>query len=68
MEQTKNEGLVAREMGNSPKVVKEHCFEIVDERAAKEYWSIKPLPLLRHVLRNSNRERDGDDGGGLGPW
>jgi hypothetical protein len=44
MEQTKNEGLVAQEMGNSPKVVKDHYFEIVDERAAREYWSIKPLP------------------------
>jgi integrase len=45
MEQTKNEGQVALEMGNSPKVVKDHYFEIVDERAAKAYWSIKPLPL-----------------------
>jgi integrase len=44
MEQTKNEGQVALEMGNSPKVVKDHYFEIVDERAAREYWSIKPLP------------------------
>jgi integrase len=44
MEQTKNEGQVALEMGNSPKVVKDHYFEIVDERAAGEYWSIKPLP------------------------
>jgi integrase len=43
MEQTKNEGQVALEMGNSPKVVKDHYFEIVDERAAREYWSIKPL-------------------------
>jgi integrase len=44
MEQTKNEGLVALEMGNSPKVVKDHYFEIVDERAVREFWSIKPLP------------------------
>jgi integrase len=44
MEQTKNEGQVALEMGNSPKVVKDHYFEIVDEQAAHEYWSIKPLP------------------------
>jgi integrase len=43
MEQTKNEGLVALEMGNSPKVVKDHYFEIVDDRAARDYWSIKPL-------------------------
>ena len=44
MEQTKNEGQVALEMGNSPKIVKDHYFEIVDERAAREYWSIKPMP------------------------
>jgi integrase len=44
MEQTKNEGQVALEMGNSPAVVKDHYFEIVDERAAKAYWSIEPLP------------------------
>ena len=43
MEQTKNEGQVALEMGNSPQVVKDHYFEIVDEREAKAYWSIKPL-------------------------
>jgi integrase len=45
MELTKNEGQVALEMGNSPQVVKDHYFEIVDERAAHDYWSIKPLPL-----------------------
>jgi len=44
MEQTKNEGQVALEMGNSPQVVKDHYFEIVDERAMREYWSIQPLP------------------------
>jgi integrase len=44
MEQVKNEGQVALEMGNSPQVVKDHYFEIVDERAAREYWSIRPLP------------------------
>ena len=44
MEQTKNEGQVALEMGNSPTVVKDHYFEIVDDRAAKAYWSLKPLP------------------------
>ena len=44
MEQTKNEGQVALEMGNSPKVVKDHYFEIVDEQAARDYWNIKPLP------------------------
>lgn len=44
MEQIKNEGQVALEMGNSPKVVKDHYFEIVDEQAAQKYWSIKPMP------------------------
>ena len=44
MEQTNNEGQVALEMGNSPTVVKDHYFEIVDERAMREYWNIKPLP------------------------
>jgi integrase len=44
MEQIKNEGQVALEMGNSPKVVKDHYFEIVDEQAAREYWALKPLP------------------------
>jgi integrase len=44
MEQTKNEGQVALEMGNSPKIVKDHYFEIVDERAAQQYWNTRPLP------------------------
>jgi integrase len=44
MELTKNEGQVALEMGNSPQIVKDHYSEIVDERAAKAYWDIKPLP------------------------
>jgi hypothetical protein len=34
----------ALDMGNSAQVVKDHYFEIVDEKAAREYWSIKPLP------------------------
>jgi integrase len=50
MEQTKNEGQVALEMGNSPKVVKDHYFEIVDEPAAREYWSIKPTPRDDHKV------------------
>jgi integrase len=44
MEQTKNAGQVALEMGNSAAIVMKHYFEIVDARAAREYWSIKPLP------------------------
>lgn len=50
MEQTKNEGQVALEMGNSPKVVKDHYFEIVDERAANEYWSVKPSRADRKIV------------------
>lgn len=42
MELVRNEGQVALEMGNSPQVVKDHYFEIVDARAARAYWSIKP--------------------------
>jgi hypothetical protein len=52
MEQIKNEGQVALEMGNSPKVVKDHYFEIVDDRAARDYWSIRPLPQTdRKIVR-----------------
>ncbi|HSS16755.1 MAG TPA: hypothetical protein VLQ29_07210, partial [Candidatus Dormibacteraeota bacterium] len=43
MEQTKNEGLVALEMGNSPKIVHDHYFEIVDKTQEREYWSLVPL-------------------------
>jgi len=42
MEQTKNAGQVALEMGNSPSVVMEHYFEIVDASKAKAYWAIIP--------------------------
>jgi hypothetical protein len=34
---SKKEGQVALEMGNLPKVVKDHYFEIIDERAAREH-------------------------------
>ena len=37
MEQTKNAGQVALEMGNSATVVMEHYFEIVDAKAADKY-------------------------------
>jgi hypothetical protein len=33
-------------MGNSPKVVKDHYFEIVNERAMREYWS-KVIAIVR---------------------
>jgi integrase len=49
MEQTKNEGQVALEMGNSPKIVKDHYFEIVDEKAAEQYWNITPAPVTNVV-------------------
>ncbi len=44
METVKNAGQVALEMGNSAEVVMKHYFDIVEARAAKEYWDIKPLP------------------------
>jgi integrase len=50
MEQTKNEGLVALEMGNSPKIVHDHYFEIVDKSAADEYWSTKPARGDRKII------------------
>jgi len=31
-------------MGNSAAIVMKHYFDIVEARAAKEYWSIKPVP------------------------
>jgi len=40
----KNAGHVALEMGNSAAMVMKHYFEIVDARAAREYWAINPLP------------------------
>jgi len=45
MEQTKNPGQVALEMGNSAAVVVKHYFEIVDAKAAAQYWSIKPVSM-----------------------
>jgi hypothetical protein len=44
MEAVKNAGQVALEMGNSAAVVMKHYFDIVEARAAKEYWDIRPLP------------------------
>ena len=42
MEAIKNAGQVSLEMGNSAAVVMAHYFEIVDAKAATEYWSIMP--------------------------
>ena len=42
MEQIKNAGQVALEMGNSASIVMKHYFEIVDAAKAKAYWSIVP--------------------------
>ena len=50
MEQTHNEGRVALEMGNSPKIVKDHYFEIVEREAAEKYWSLKPLPQTERKI------------------
>jgi hypothetical protein len=50
-DQTKNVGLVASEMGNSPAVVTKYYLDIIeDERDTHEYWSIKPLPLHRKIV------------------
>src|SRR5438552_3280471 len=42
METVKNAGQVALEMGNSAAIVMKHYFDIVEARAAKEYWNIRP--------------------------
>jgi integrase len=61
MEQTKNEGQVALEMGNSPKIVHDHYFEIVDASAAEAYWSIKPLSQTdRKIVGSKLRRTDVD--------
>ena len=44
MEMVKNAGQVALETGNSAAIVMKHYFDIVEARAAKEYWNIRPLP------------------------
>jgi uncharacterized protein involved in type VI secretion and phage assembly len=44
MEMVKNAGQIALEMGNSAAIVMKHYFDIVEARAAKEYWNIRPLP------------------------
>jgi hypothetical protein len=37
-------------MKRSTLVVKDHYFEIVDEKATREYWSIKPLPQTERKI------------------
>jgi hypothetical protein len=44
IEMVKNAGQVALEMGNSAAIVMRHYFDIVEARAAKEYWNIGPVP------------------------
>ena len=44
VEMVKNAGQVALEMGNSGAIVMKHYFDIVESRAAKECWNIRPLP------------------------
>jgi hypothetical protein len=39
-----NDGQVALEMGNSPKVIKDHLLEIVDERAVGRMLVNQALP------------------------
>jgi uncharacterized protein involved in type VI secretion and phage assembly len=42
METVRNAGQVSLEMGNSAAIVLKHYFDIVEARAAKEYWNIRP--------------------------
>jgi integrase len=44
MEAVRNAGQVALEMGNSAAIVMKHYYDIVEARAAREYWNIRPLP------------------------
>jgi integrase len=43
MEMVKNAGHVALEMGNSAQIVMKHYFDIVEKRAAKAYFDIRPV-------------------------
>ena len=44
LEMVKNAGQVALEMGNSAAIVMKHYVELVDAKAAREYWAIEPIP------------------------
>ncbi len=52
MEQTKNAGQEAVEMGEIVGIVRKHYFESVDAKATHDYWSIKPVPSTeRKIVR-----------------
>jgi hypothetical protein len=52
LEQTKNAGQVALEMGNSAGIVMKHYYEVVDAKAAREYWALQPLSKKsRKIIR-----------------
>jgi len=56
---------IALEMDNSAAVVMKHYFEIVDARAAREYWEIKPASAhSSHRVRHFSRSHEG----GLADW
>jgi integrase len=42
---TKNENLVAAEMGNSPGIVFKHYRALVSNKAAKQFWELRPVKL-----------------------
>ncbi len=46
---------VALEMGNSAAMMMKHYFEIVDARAAREYWAINPLPRTEQKIATMGR-------------
>ncbi len=51
---------IALEMDNSAAVVMKHYFEIVDARAAREYWEIKPASAdSSHRVRHFSRSHEG---------
>jgi len=50
IEAVKNAGQVALEMGNSAAIVMRHYFDIVEARAAREYWDIRPAKKRSNIV------------------
>ena len=61
MEMVKNAGQVALEMGNSAAIVMKHYFDIVEARAAKEYWNIRPAKRESNIVPLWSRTHISDD-------
>lgn len=49
IEMVKNAGQVALEAGNSVAIVMKHYFNIVEARAAREYWNIWPAKKRSNI-------------------